>query len=60
MKTRKFLSIVFMVFVFGATSFAQKTAMVIEPAMYPSKNNIENVVNAEYHITKVARVKADV
>lgn len=58
MKTRKFLSVAFMAFVFGATSFAQKTVMVGGAAMYPSKNIIENAVNSKDHTTLVAAVKA--
>ena len=58
MKTSKFLSIAFLALVFGATSFAQKTAMVGGAAMYPSKNSIENAVKSKDHTTLVAAVKA--
>ncbi len=58
MKTRKFLSIAFMVLVFGATSYAQKTVMVGGAAMYPSKNIVENAVNSKDHTTLVAAVTA--
>jgi uncharacterized surface protein with fasciclin (FAS1) repeats len=58
MKTRKILSIALITLVLGAQSFAQKTVMVGEAAMYPTKNIVENAVNLKDHTTLVAAVKA--
>ncbi|WP_026715494.1 fasciclin domain-containing protein [Flavobacterium daejeonense] len=58
MKARKILSVAFFALVFGVNSFAQKTVMVGDAPMYPTKNIIENAVNSKDHTTLVATVKA--